>query len=234
MSPYIGGGFGAKLWIRADAVLAALGARAARRPVKVVAAARPHAQQYRPSFGDHPAHPHRRHEGRQDHRHRPRELVRRPARAAAGGRGGADPVAVRGAQPHDGQPAGGARPARAQRDARAQRSARPGGAGNRDRRDGREARHGSGRVPHRQRHAGRAGQSSGQAAIGRSAVQGGRAEAEARSASAVFAAAAGGMPAAGRARASAGTSAARSPAACATGAGSSAWAWPRPIATTWS
>ena len=35
MSPYIGGGFGAKLWLRADAVLAALGARAARRPVKV-------------------------------------------------------------------------------------------------------------------------------------------------------------------------------------------------------
>ncbi|MES2899884.1 MAG: aldehyde oxidoreductase molybdenum-binding subunit PaoC [Pseudomonadota bacterium] len=35
MSPYVGGGFGAKLWIRADAVLAALGARAARRPVRV-------------------------------------------------------------------------------------------------------------------------------------------------------------------------------------------------------
>jgi xanthine dehydrogenase YagR molybdenum-binding subunit len=35
MSPYIGGGFGGKLWVRADAVLAALGARAARRPVKV-------------------------------------------------------------------------------------------------------------------------------------------------------------------------------------------------------
>src|SRR3954471_10322613 len=35
MSPYVGGGFGAKLWLRADAVLAALGARAARRPVKV-------------------------------------------------------------------------------------------------------------------------------------------------------------------------------------------------------
>ena len=34
-SPYIGGGFGGKLFIRADAVLAALGARAARRPVKV-------------------------------------------------------------------------------------------------------------------------------------------------------------------------------------------------------
>jgi xanthine dehydrogenase YagR molybdenum-binding subunit len=35
MSPYIGGGFGAKLWLRADALLAALGARAARRPVRV-------------------------------------------------------------------------------------------------------------------------------------------------------------------------------------------------------
>ena len=35
MSPYVGGGFGGKLWVRADAMLAALGARAARRPVKV-------------------------------------------------------------------------------------------------------------------------------------------------------------------------------------------------------
>ena len=35
VSPYIGGGFGAKLFLRADAVLAALGARAAHRPVKV-------------------------------------------------------------------------------------------------------------------------------------------------------------------------------------------------------
>src|SRR5688572_26787243 len=35
MSPYVGGGFGAKLWLRADALLAALGARAVRRPVKV-------------------------------------------------------------------------------------------------------------------------------------------------------------------------------------------------------
>ncbi|GBQ27824.1 xanthine dehydrogenase family protein molybdopterin-binding subunit [Gluconacetobacter azotocaptans] len=34
-SPYIGGGFGGKLFLRADAVLAALGARAAGRPVKV-------------------------------------------------------------------------------------------------------------------------------------------------------------------------------------------------------
>lgn len=35
ISPYIGGGFGGKLFVRSDAVLAALGARAARRPVKV-------------------------------------------------------------------------------------------------------------------------------------------------------------------------------------------------------
>lgn len=35
VSPYIGGGFGGKLFVRADAILAALGARAAKRPVKV-------------------------------------------------------------------------------------------------------------------------------------------------------------------------------------------------------
>jgi len=35
ISPYVGGGFGGKLFVRADAILAALGARAARRPVKV-------------------------------------------------------------------------------------------------------------------------------------------------------------------------------------------------------
>ncbi|MHB2242948.1 aldehyde oxidoreductase molybdenum-binding subunit PaoC [Pseudomonas monsensis] len=40
ISPYIGGGFGGKLFIRADAILAALGARMAGRPVKV-ALARP-------------------------------------------------------------------------------------------------------------------------------------------------------------------------------------------------
>ncbi len=34
-SPYIGGGFGGKLFVRADAALAAIGARAARRPVKL-------------------------------------------------------------------------------------------------------------------------------------------------------------------------------------------------------
>jgi xanthine dehydrogenase YagR molybdenum-binding subunit len=35
MSPYIGGGFGGKLFLRADALLAALGARAVGRPVRV-------------------------------------------------------------------------------------------------------------------------------------------------------------------------------------------------------
>jgi xanthine dehydrogenase YagR molybdenum-binding subunit len=35
ISPFIGGGFGGKLWVRCEAVLAALGARAAKRPVKV-------------------------------------------------------------------------------------------------------------------------------------------------------------------------------------------------------
>jgi xanthine dehydrogenase YagR molybdenum-binding subunit len=40
MSPYVGGGFGGKLFVRSDAVMAALGARAAGRPVKV-ALARP-------------------------------------------------------------------------------------------------------------------------------------------------------------------------------------------------
>jgi xanthine dehydrogenase YagR molybdenum-binding subunit len=34
-SPYIGGGFGGKLFLRADVLLAALGARAANRPVKI-------------------------------------------------------------------------------------------------------------------------------------------------------------------------------------------------------
>ncbi|ELY6344571.1 xanthine dehydrogenase family protein molybdopterin-binding subunit [Cronobacter muytjensii] len=35
-SPYIGGGFGSKLFLRSDAVLAALGARTVQRPVKVM------------------------------------------------------------------------------------------------------------------------------------------------------------------------------------------------------
>lgn len=40
VSPFVGGGFGGKLWVRADALMATLGARAAGRPVKI-ALARP-------------------------------------------------------------------------------------------------------------------------------------------------------------------------------------------------
>src|SRR3984957_14363771 len=35
VSPYIGGGFGAKLWVNADAILAAIAARQLKRPVKI-------------------------------------------------------------------------------------------------------------------------------------------------------------------------------------------------------
>jgi xanthine dehydrogenase YagR molybdenum-binding subunit len=35
LAPFVGGGFGGKLWVRADAIMAALGAKAAGRPVKV-------------------------------------------------------------------------------------------------------------------------------------------------------------------------------------------------------
>ena len=38
VSSYIGGGFGSKLWVRSDTVMAALGARASGRPVKVTLA----------------------------------------------------------------------------------------------------------------------------------------------------------------------------------------------------
>ena len=71
ISPFIGGGFGGKLFLRADALLAALGARAAGRPVKVALHAAADVQQHHAPAGDDPAHPHRRDAGRQDHRDRP-------------------------------------------------------------------------------------------------------------------------------------------------------------------
>ena len=83
ISPFIGGGFGGKLFVRADALLAALGARAAGRPVKVALQRAVDVQQHHASPGDDPAHPHRRNPRRHDHRHRPRKLVRRPAAAAS-------------------------------------------------------------------------------------------------------------------------------------------------------
>ena len=71
VSPYIGGGFGGKLFLRADALLAALGAKAARRPVKVALQRPLDDQQHHPSPGHHPARAPRRDAGRQAHRDRP-------------------------------------------------------------------------------------------------------------------------------------------------------------------
>ena len=71
ISPYIGGGFGGKLFLRADALLAALGARAAGRPVKV-ALPRPlmfNNTTHRPATIQRIRIGATR--GRQDHRHRP-------------------------------------------------------------------------------------------------------------------------------------------------------------------
>ena len=189
-------------WLRREA-LAACGcaARSARRASgrpsrESRAGAGAGRQQHRSPLGDAAANPHRRNEGRQDHGHRARELVGRPAQGQARGRGGADAIPLRGSGSHDLESARGAGPSRSKRDARAQRGARPRGAGNRDGRDGREARHGSGRVSHRQRHAGRPGL-AGQAGVGRPAVEG--AGGTAQSPSSVLAAATRRVPATGRA-----------------------------------
>ena len=66
-SPYIGGGFGGKLFLRADAVLAALGAKAARPAGEGGAHPAADRQQHHPPAGDDPAHPHRRGPRRHDH-----------------------------------------------------------------------------------------------------------------------------------------------------------------------
>ena len=71
ISPFIGGGFGGKLFMRADALLAALGARAGGTAGKGGAAAAADVQQHRAPARDDPTHPHRSEQGRQDHRHRP-------------------------------------------------------------------------------------------------------------------------------------------------------------------
>jgi xanthine dehydrogenase YagR molybdenum-binding subunit len=61
VSPYIGGGFGGKLFLRSDALLAALGARAAKRPVKVALQRPTDRQQHHAPPGDDPARAPRRH-----------------------------------------------------------------------------------------------------------------------------------------------------------------------------
>ena len=98
-SPYVGGGFGGKLFLRADAVLAALGAKAAGRPVKL-ALTRPiminnathrAATIQRIRIGATPR--------RQDHRHRAREHLGQPAGGTLGDGGVADQAAVCRRQP---------------------------------------------------------------------------------------------------------------------------------------
>jgi xanthine dehydrogenase YagR molybdenum-binding subunit len=73
ISPFIGGGFGGKLWNRADALLAALGARRTRGQTagQGHAAAAADVQQHHSSSRHHPAHPHRRDGRGKDHCHRP-------------------------------------------------------------------------------------------------------------------------------------------------------------------
>ena len=210
MSPFIGGGFGGKLWLRADALLAALGARAAGRPVKVALP--------RPLMFNNTV-------------HRPATIQRIRIGATrdgkitaighegwsgnlAGGRpearGLPDPAALCRGQPPDDDAARGARSSRRQRHAGAGRGAGHDGAGDRHRRDGREARPRSDRVPHPQRHPGRSREA--------------RAE--------ILAAPAHRMPAHSAPIASAGAGAIRCPARPAKDAGWSAWAWPPPSATT--
>ncbi len=69
-SPYIGGGFGGKLFLRADAVMAALGARRGGEAREAGAGAAAGREQHHASPRHHPAHPHRRRARRAYHRHR--------------------------------------------------------------------------------------------------------------------------------------------------------------------
>ena len=155
VSPFIGGGFGGKLFLRADALLAALGARAARRPVKVALP--------RPLIINNTT-------------HRPATIQRIRIGATEDGKitaigheswsgnlpGGDPETAVSqtrllyaGANRMTAMRLADARPARRQRHARARRGAGHDGAGDRDRRDGRKARARSDRVSHPQRYPGR-------------------------------------------------------------------------------
>ena len=71
LSPYVGGGFGGKLFLRTDAVWQRSARRAAGRPVKVAMHASVHGQQHDSPSSDAPAYPDRRDPGRHDHGDRP-------------------------------------------------------------------------------------------------------------------------------------------------------------------
>ena len=157
VSPFIGGGFGAKLWIRGRCACWPRSARARRgRPVKVALRAAADAQQHHAPPGDHPAHPPRRHAATARSPRSRMRAGRQPARRQAGDRASARRACSMPAPNRmTAHASGGARPARGQRHARAGRGAGDDGARDRHGRDGREARPRSGRVPHPQRHAGR-------------------------------------------------------------------------------
>jgi CO/xanthine dehydrogenase Mo-binding subunit len=70
ISPFIGGGFGGKLFLRSDAILAALGARGAQAREGRADPAVDVQQHDAPARHD-PAHPHRGGPRRPDDRHRP-------------------------------------------------------------------------------------------------------------------------------------------------------------------
>ncbi len=151
ISRYVGGGFGAKLAVQADAILAALAARELKRPVKLALT--------RPQVFHVTTH-------RTDTIQTVRLGAERDGTLTAighdvtcnntgrgllrdGGRG--DPRALRRAQPRHDAPAGVARPAGVLLHARAGRGGRPAGAGKRDGRACRRARHGPDRAAHQER-----------------------------------------------------------------------------------
>ncbi len=76
ISPYIGGGFGGKLFIRADALPGRPGGAHGRQTGQSGAGPAADLQQLHPPPGDHPTPAHRCRQRRQDQRHGPRRLVR--------------------------------------------------------------------------------------------------------------------------------------------------------------
>ncbi len=109
ISRYIGGGFGAKLWVAPDAILAAArGAQKLDRPVKVALDPPAGVPRHHPPHRHRPAHPARRRPQRHAARDRPRGAG--PATARVSRATKAPPTQTRslyaGAEPHDPAPAG--------------------------------------------------------------------------------------------------------------------------------